>query len=89
MARINNSRKALFLPAPSIDEHSNALGGVGSNSTKLDIAEKALANVHAENEYTQSQKELHKERMHNLRLLLNEIEEDNWKYESVSKLIGI
>jgi hypothetical protein len=86
MARINNSRKALFQTPGSLttEEHSIVLG-----NSKLDIAEKALANVHAENEYTQSQKELHKERMNNLRLLLNEIEEDNWKYESVSKLIGI
>jgi hypothetical protein len=86
MARINNSRKALFQTPGSLasEEHSIVLG-----NSKLDIAEKALANVHAENEFTQSQKELHKERMNSLRLLLNEIEEDNWKYESVSKLIGI
>jgi hypothetical protein len=34
-------------------------------------------------------KESHKERLDKLKLLLNEIEEDNWKYDNVSKLIGI
>ena len=57
--------------------------------SKLDIAEKALANVHAENEFLLSAKESHKERIGKLKLLLNEIEEDNWKYDNVSKLIGI
>ncbi|CAF0776846.1 unnamed protein product [Brachionus calyciflorus] len=89
MARINNSRKALFQTPGSVstDEHSIVLAN--SLLSKLDIAEKALANVHAENEHNIAVKEAHKERMDKLRLLLNEIEEDNWKYESVSKLIGI
>lgn len=89
MARINNSRKALFQTPGSItnDEHSIVLAN--SLLSKLDIAEKALANVHAENEYLLSIKESHKERMGKLKLLLNEIDEDNWKYDNVSKLIGI
>jgi hypothetical protein len=104
MARINNSRKALFQTpltggassntptcalssSSTIDEHSILLGN--TLLSKLDIGEKALANVHAENEFLQSNKELQQERMKNLKLLLNEIEEDNWKYDNVSKLIGI
>ena len=87
MARINNSRKALFTTPSSGDEQTSTTGI--ANNSKLDIAEKALANVHAENEFILSQKESHKERMTKLRLLLAEIEEDNWKYENVSKLIGI
>ena len=92
MARINNSRKALFQTPGSMsssndEQHSIALAN--SLHSKLDIAEKALANVHAENEFVSSNKDAHKDRMIKLRLLLNEIEEDNWKYESVSKLIGI
>ncbi len=89
MARINNSRKALFQTpgAASAEENSLILGN--ALLSKLDIAEKALANVHAENEFNMSVKESHKERLNKLKLLLNEIEEDNWKYESVSKLIGI
>lgn len=89
MARINNSRKALFQTPGSVasDEHSIVLAN--SILSKLDIAEKALANVHAENEHSISVKEAHKYRMDKLRLLINDIEEDNWKYESVSKLIGI
>ena len=88
MARINNSRKALFQTPGSIatEEHSIV---IANTLSKLDIAEKALANVHAENEFFLSQKESHKERLNKLKLLLNEIEEDNWKYENVSKLIGI
>jgi len=94
MARINNSRKALFT-SPSLtgnnDEQNLSLGMLADkpNERKLDIAEKALANFHAENEFISSSKENHKERMAKLRLLLNEIEEDNWKYDNVSKLIGI
>lgn len=89
MARINNSRKALFQTpgATSTDEHSIVLAN--TLLSKLDIAEKALANVHAENEYLLSIKESHKERMSKLKLLLNDLEEDNWKYDNVSKLIGI
>ena len=89
MARINNSRKALFQTPSSVtsDEHSIVLAN--SLLSKLDIAEKALANVHAENEYLLSIKESHKERMNKLKVLLNEIEEDNWKYDNVNKLIGI
>lgn len=89
MARINNSRKALFQTPGngSTDEHSIVLAN--SLLSKLDIAEKALANVHAENEHSISVKEAHKDRMDKLRGMLNDIEEDNWKYESVSKLIGI
>lgn len=94
MARINNSRKALFqTPGSSManssiaEEHSIVIGS--SSMTKSDIAEKALAGIHAENEFTQGQKDLHRERMANLKLLLNKIDEDNWKYDNVSKLIGI
>ena len=87
MARINNTRKALFQTPGSEDSSSTIIGS--SLQTKLDIAEKALANVHAENEFELSQKEAHKERITKLKMLLTEIEEDNWKYESVSKLIGI
>jgi hypothetical protein len=36
-----------------------------------------------------SQKDCHNERLFKLKLLLIEIEEDNWKYDNVSKLIGI
>lgn len=89
MARINNSRKALF-QSPGIvtsDEHSIVLAN--SLLSKLDIAEKALAAVHAENEFALSEKEAHKERMNKLRLLLKDIEEDDWKYPNVHKLIGI
>ena len=92
MARINNSRKALFQTPSGIslanEEHSVSTLA-NSLLSKLDIAEKALANGHAENEFNLSAKEAHKERMVKLRLLLSEIEEDNWKYENVSKLIGI
>ena len=88
MARISNSRKALFQTPGSIAIEDQSMVLSNSNN-KHDIAEKALANVHAENEYSLSTKELHKERLANLKLLLNEIEEDNWKYENVSKLIGI
>ena len=89
MARISNSRKALFQTPGSLstDEHSIVLANSGLS--KLDIAEKALANVHAENEFAQSAKELHKERLANLKLLLNKIEEDDWKYDNISKLLGI
>lgn len=89
MARINNSRKALF-QSPGIvlnDEHSIVLPN--SLMSKLDIAEKALAAVHAENEFSLSEKEAHKERMNKLRVLLKDIEEDDWKYPNVHKLIGI
>ena len=86
MARINNTRKALF-QTPGTDDNPIMINT--SLQSKLDIAEKALANIHAENEFVLSQKEAHKERMNKLKLLLNEIEEDNWKFESVSKLIGI
>ena len=41
----------------------------------MDIAEKALANVHAENEFNLATKESHKDRMNKLKTLLNEIEE--------------
>jgi hypothetical protein len=92
MARINNSssRKALFQTPGAIsnDEHSIVLAN--TLLSKLDIAEKALAAVHAENEFTLlAEKEAHKERMNKLRTLLNEIEEDDWKYPNVNKLIGI
>ena len=89
MARINNSRRKILFQTPgstSAEEHSIV---IASTLTKLDIAEKALANVHAENEFMQSVRESHKERLGKLKLLLNEIEEDNWKYDNVSKLIGI
>lgn len=89
MARINNSRKALF-QSPGLvtnDEHSIVLAN--SLLAKLDIAEKALAAVHAENEFNLSEKEAHKERMNKLRLLLKDIEEDDWKFTNVHKLIGI
>lgn len=89
MARSNNSRKALFQSPAMVanDEHSIVLAN--SLLSKLDIAEKALAAVHAENEFALSEKEAHKERMNKLRLLLKEIEEDDWKYPNVHKLIGI
>ncbi len=48
-----------------------------------------MANVHAENEFILSVKDSHRERLNKLKLLLNEIEEDNWKYDNVTKLIGI
>lgn len=88
MARINNSRKALFQTPGSIssDEGSMVLANTLS---KLDIAEKALANVHAENEYLLSIKESHKERLIKLKSLINELEEDDWKFDNVHKLIGI
>ena len=91
MARIYNSRKALFQTPNSISadqDNSTIITGCALLS-KLDIGEKALANVHAESEFVQSVNEAHKERMVKLKLLLNEIEEDNWKYDNVSKLIGI
>ena len=92
MARINNSRKALFT-SPSLTGNNDEQSSLGllekSNERKLDIAEKALANFHAENEFIMSSKENHKERMVKLRMLLGEIEEDNWKYDTISKLIGI
>ncbi len=90
MARITNSRRKILFQTPgsgSGEEHSIVMGS--SLLSKLDIAEKALANVHAENEFLLSVKEAHKERLAKLKLLLNEIEEDDWKYKSVSKLIGI
>ena len=90
MARINNSRRKILFQTPqstSSEEHSIVMGS--TLLSKLDIAEKALANVHAENEFLVSVKESHKERLGKLKLLLNEIEEDNWKYDNVSKLIGI
>ena len=91
MARINNSRRKILFQTPG-STSSNEENTIVMGSTllsKLDIAEKALANVHAENEFLQSAKESHKERLGKLKLLLNEIEEDNWKYDNVSKLIGI
>ena len=95
MARINNSRKALFQTPSGIngislasEEHSVSTLA-NSLLSKLDIAEKALANGHAGNEYNLSSKDSHKERLTKLKVLLNEIDEDNWKYENVSKLIGI
>ena len=91
MARITNSRRKIQLQPPALiggEEHSIVMGS-SSLLAKLDIAEKALANVHAENEFLLSAKESHKERMGKLKLLLNEIEEDDWKFKSVSKLIGI
>ena len=59
MARINNSRKALFQTPGSIatEEHSIV---IAKTLSKLDIAEKALANVHDENEFFLYQKESHK-----------------------------
>lgn len=89
MARINNSRKALFQTPGSIAGDEQSITLANTLLSKLDIAEKALANVHAENEYILSTKESHKERLGKLKLLLNEIEEDNWKFDNVSKLIGI
>lgn len=90
MARITNSRRKILFQTPgstSNEEHSIVMGN--TLLSKLDIAEKALANVHAENEFHLSVKESHKERLSKLKLLLNEIEEDDWKYDNVSKLIGI
>ena len=58
---------------------------------QTDVADKSLAKsiMHLDHEFIQAQKETHKERLVKLKLLLNEIEEDNWKYENVDKLIGI
>ena len=87
MARINNSRKALFLtPGTYTEDQVNVF-----LSGKLDIVDKALARSAAtlENEFVQTKKDAHKERLAKLKGLLNEIDEDNWKYENVDKLIGI
>ena len=108
MARIYNSRKALFQTPGGVggggvgsDEMAThvtlgSVGVVGSTHHQLqqlagksDIAEKALANVHADNEFQTAAADAHKERMGKLKLLLGEIDEDNWKYENISKLIGI
>jgi hypothetical protein len=83
MARINNSRKALFQTPGSTaatDEHPIL---PSSQLSKLDIAEKALANVHAENEFNLASKESHKERMNKLKSLLNEIEEVSICYKKL------
>jgi hypothetical protein len=57
----------------------------------MDIIEKTVAKsaVNLENEFNAARKESHKDRLQKLKLLLNEIDEDNWKYENVDKLIGI
>jgi CRISPR/Cas system type I-B associated protein Csh2 (Cas7 group RAMP superfamily) len=89
MSRIYTSRKALFQTPVSNSDDEPSMVTANVAYSKLDIAAKALANVHAENEYNMSIKESHKERLDKLKLLLNEIEEDNWKYDNVSKLIGI
>ncbi len=95
MARINNSRKALFQTPNSTtgfsanEEHSvSTLTNSALLLSKLDIAEKALANVHAESEFSLSAREAHKERLMRLKQLIGEIDEDNWKFDNVCKLIG-
>jgi DNA-directed RNA polymerase specialized sigma24 family protein len=92
MAARTNTRKALF-QTPSGNSGEETTSGVNINVANvlfnLDIAEKSVASVHAENEFRNQEKDAHKERMAKLRQLLIEIEEDNWKYENISKLIGI
>ena len=58
-------------------------------SNDLDIIERSLASEHVEKEMRNLEYEAHKERMQNLRKLLDEIEEDNWKYPSTSSLTGV
>lgn len=91
MARINNSRKALFQTPGSVNEEQAYIFTGVTSSTKIDIVEKALSKSAAtlENEFSQTRKDAHKERLAKLKLLLNDIEDDNWKYENVEKLIGI
>jgi hypothetical protein len=90
MARINNSRKALFQTPGGVNEEQ-AYVFSNTSMNKFDIVEKALSKSAAniENEFNQAKKDTHKERLTKLKALLNEIEEDNWKYENVDKLIGI
>jgi hypothetical protein len=90
MARINNTRKALFQTPSSInDEHGFAFSN--TQLAKLDLVEKTVARsaISLENEFNLARKETHKDRLQKLKLLLNNIEEDKWMYESIDKLIGI
>jgi hypothetical protein len=90
MARINNTRKALFQTPSTINEE-HAFTFVTTPTTKLDITDKTMlkSTINLENEFNNARKETHKERLQKLKSLLNDIEEDNWKYENVDKLIGI
>ena len=90
MARINNSRKALFqTPGAVTEEQAYVFSNTPTN--KFDIVDKAMSKSAAmlDNEFLQAKKDAHKERLAKLKGLLVEIEEDNWKYENVDKLIGI
>ena len=90
MARINNSRKALFQTPCNVHEEQ-AYVFSSTTISKFDIVDKALSKSAAslENEFAQAKKDAHKDRLAKMKTLLNEIEEDNWKYENVDKLIGI
>lgn len=89
----NKTRKALFqTPGSVIEEQVFAFNhGTSTSSKQLDIAEQALAKsmLNLQQEFLQNKRETHKERLIKLKALLHEIEEDNWKYESAEKLIGI
>ncbi len=91
MARINNSRKALFQTPSTINDEHAFTGFSNSPLAKMDIIEKTVAKsaISLENEFNAARKESHKDRLQKLKNLLTEIEEDNWKYENVDKLIGI
>jgi hypothetical protein len=90
----NKTRKALFQTPGSVIEEQVFAFNHGTNSTtskQLDIAEQALAKsmLNIQQEFLQNKREAHKERLVKLKALLHEIEEDNWKYESAEKLLGI
>ena len=58
-------------------------------SNDLDIIERSLASEHVDKEMRNHVDEAHKERMTSLRKLLDEIDQDNWKYPRTSTLTGV
>lgn len=90
MASTSSVRKTLFQTPEIIFHNEHSIALANTLLPKTDIAEKALAAVHADNEFVLLvEKEAHKERMNKLKHLIKEIEEDDWKYPNANKLIGI